>query len=68
MSAIIKRQRVTNDAPATQRHAEKSIRVIKSDGEVFAVELSCSCGDVSVIELVHADADKAPNTTTAPRQ
>ena len=55
MSAIIKRQRVTSEAPAPRPHAQTSIRVLKSGGEVFAVEVTCACGEVTVVELVAED-------------
>ena len=53
--SIIKKERVTlapfvPDAPV-EGHTEKQVRVLKRDGIVFAVELTCSCGELSVVEL-----------------
>lgn len=65
MAAIIKREHVSHEAAGVApRHTDKSIRVIQNNGEVFAVELTCSCGDVSVIELVHSEMGATPNTST----
>ena len=62
MAAIIKKQNVTREATgAVSRHTEKSIRVIQNNGEVFAVELTCSCGEVSVIELTHSQMGAPQN-------
>lgn len=68
MSVIIKRTRVTQDAPLAPVHSETSIRVLKADGEVFAVELTCTCGDVNVIELVQADVGATPQRSAAAPQ
>jgi hypothetical protein len=35
----------------------KSVRLLKLDGEVRALELTCSCGERSVIELAYSEAD-----------
>lgn len=65
MSAIIKRGRVTSDAAPARVHSETAIKVLKSDGEVFALELTCACGEVNVIELVQADVGAAPQAANA---
>jgi len=69
MSAIIKRRRVTQDVVTTAPvHAETTIRVLKSDGEVFALELTCACGDVNVIELVQGEVGATPQRQTSSPQ
>ncbi len=68
---IIKRDRVRmNRAPATpaERRAaaaaqghQTSARVIQENGRVVAVELTCACGDKTLLELDH-DGALPPNT------
>lgn len=65
--AIIKRTRVQLDAQparpsaaagastAAASHSDKSVRLLEHEGRVRAIELTCSCGDVSVIELDYPD-------------
>lgn len=55
--SIIKRQRVTlepyspiADAGGACLH-EKSVRVLKREGKVMALELTCSCGEITVVEF-----------------
>lgn len=64
---IIKRDQVSlRAAPKTQNHAEtrvlsgshdhpapgeKGVRLLEEDGEVRAIELVCSCGEVTLIQL-----------------
>ena len=52
--SIIKRQRVNLEPYARasgQAHQEKSVRLLRRDGVVMALELSCSCGEVTVVEF-----------------
>lgn len=60
MSSIIKKQRVNVSAFVpeiqTETQHEKSVRVLKREGVVLAVEFTCSCGDTSVVELALEDA------------
>ena len=63
MSSIIKKERVnvSEFVPEIQAEAqhEKSVRVLKREGVVMAVEFTCSCGDTSVVELALDDAPQA---------
>ena len=63
MGNLIKGERVrflaetkpqTEDQPAP---CAKSVRLLKLDGEVRALELTCSCGERSVIELDYSEAE-----------
>lgn len=36
-------------------HGEKQVRLLREDEVVRAVELTCSCGEVTVIELAYAE-------------
>lgn len=71
---IIKRRRVQLEAvqrvPArahasSKAHAEvaheKSVRALTTDGRVQAVEITCSCGEVTLVELAYDRAPEAPN-------
>lgn len=72
---IIKRRRV-RVAPEAARpigaagraegacRVEKGVRLLEADGRVHAIELTCSCGEVSVVELDYA----APARAAAPAQ
>jgi hypothetical protein len=63
---IIKRHRVCEGTsvpsqPGAQRPTQaepndKSVRLLEEGGRVHAIELICSCGDVSVIGLDYPDA------------
>jgi hypothetical protein len=37
----------------------KGVRLLERDGRVHAIELVCTCGEVSVIELDYGDAPAA---------
>jgi hypothetical protein len=56
--SIIKRTRVhvgpvaaAGAAGAPCARAEKRVRLLEHEGVVRAIELTCSCGEVSVVEL-----------------
>jgi len=34
---------------------EKAVRLLEEDGRVTAIELTCSCGEVTVVELLYQD-------------
>lgn len=63
MGNLIKGERVrllaeTNPEPAQPpATCAKSVRLLKLDGEVRAIELTCSCGERSLIELDYSEAD-----------
>lgn len=44
--------------PSGRRHA-KSVELLDLDGRVHAIQLTCSCGEVSVIDLEYPE-DPAP--------
>lgn len=59
-SQIIKHTLVQLGAPAPARgtnaskerpHGRKDARIIQIDGEVRAIEVTCACGDKTVVEL-----------------
>jgi len=63
---IIKRHRITTAAP-TERPAaprtapkaprpQQSARPIFVDGRLTAIEVTCSCGEVMVVEIEYANA------------
>ena len=43
--------RVLTDAQDRPAPGEKGVRLLQEDGEVRAIELVCSCGEVTLIEL-----------------
>jgi len=72
MQPIIKREhvRMTGAAQPHDRKrdradcappTEKSVRLLEQQGQVRAIELTCDCGEVTVIELQYPDraAEKA---------
>lgn len=48
--------------PQASAHA-KHVRLLEHEGRVRAIELTCSCGDVSVIELDYPDAPRPQEVT-----
>jgi hypothetical protein len=75
-TSIIKHDRVRLDvagaacnepngtAPTAQarQRVPKGVRLLERDGRVHSIELTCACGEVSVIELEYAAAQ--PTGTT----
>lgn len=70
---IIKRERVALGAPpprpernaqaasCSSTPAKPSLRAVEQDGVVVALELTCSCGEVSLVELRYpADPEARP--------
>jgi len=66
MQPIIKRDRVrmtSAERPHERNRArvdgarasEKSVRLLEEQGQVRAIELTCDCGEVTVIELHYPD-------------
>ena len=45
-------------APDAERCA-KSVRLMQSEGLVHAIELRCSCGEVTLIELDYSEPESA---------
>ena len=50
-------------APAAKEH-ERGVRLIRVDGRAHSIELTCDCGQVSVIELEYEPA--APPESPGP--
>jgi hypothetical protein len=60
MQAIVKKQFVQVDAQehtaavrgsAAPRSCKKSVRLLRIEGAVQALEVTCSCGELTVVEL-----------------
>jgi hypothetical protein len=64
MGNVIKSERVRLvSGPAEQQPNEaasctKTVRLLKLEGEVQAIELTCSCGERTLIELAYGPAEK----------
>ena len=74
MREIIKRQRVLMSEPARPgrggpgaeaevEHARVA-RLLRVEGRVTAIELTCSCGSTSVVELQYEPEDPTPEATS----
>lgn len=61
----------THDAPAgagaakarAPRTGQKKVELVRADGKVRALEITCACGEKTVVELDYADdkpADEKP--------
>ena len=70
MSSIIKKERVNVSEFVPELHAEtkheKSVRVLKREGVVMAIEITCTCGEVTVVELALEDAPQAQPSAPNP--
>ena len=75
LQRIIKRSRVCSDPvpddsghrrprPARHSAARKGARLIHVDGRLQAIEVTCACGDVMVIEIEY-ESEAAPEETTS---
>jgi len=60
MQAIVKKQFVQVDAQehtsavrgsSAPRSCKKSVRLLRINGSVQALEVTCSCGEITVVEL-----------------
>jgi hypothetical protein len=40
---------------------EKTVEVLRLEGVVHAIHVTCSCGEVSVVELTYPDASAVPD-------
>lgn len=69
---IIKRERVafgpqpspgerTASASCGSAKTRRAVRAIEQDGVVVAVELTCSCGEVSLVELRYPQGSEDPS-------
>jgi hypothetical protein len=79
MTHVIKSERVlhTSGPPISRSKRsgegphEKSVRLVRLDGDVRALELTCSCGEVTLIELTYPDDSAAadvPERADAPAE
>jgi len=61
-NAIIKRSRVQlEERQVVCTDGAKSARLLEDQGVVHAIELVCSCGEVTVFEIEYADtSEQAP--------
>ena len=51
---------------ATARHShEKTVELLRIEGRVQAIELLCSCGEKTLIELDYDQAEKTEEATDA---
>lgn len=63
MQRVIKSERVHVDEPTRKTHTKttssashtraQGVRLVKVDGRVAAIEFTCSCGEVSMLELCY---------------
>jgi hypothetical protein len=51
-------------ASGGQRH-EKTVELLRIEGRVQAIELVCTCGEKTLIELDYEQADKAEDASDA---
>jgi hypothetical protein len=52
---IIKNRNVRLERKTLRCTEEKAVRLLEDEGAVVAIELSCSCGEVTVVELEYAE-------------
>lgn len=45
--------------------AAKAARVVRIDGEARAIEITCSCGETTLVELEYGEPSPAPQSATA---
>jgi len=66
MQSIIKKDQVraalpgTSPAPCASEPRERSLRVLSESGLVHAIEITCSCGEITLVEL-----DQSPATESS---
>jgi len=70
MSPIIKKEQVSIAAPEQtltrrRRGHAKAANLLRVDGQVRAIEVSCSCGEKMVIELDYEQGAKSEPATPA---
>lgn len=67
---IIKSSNVRLEAPSRRRHASapaqdagarapSRVRLLEDDGEVYALEVTCACGETTVVQLTYGDSSAA---------
>jgi len=63
MNQIIKKKRLQIDATPAQHKGEAQIALLKDGDVVRAIEVRCSCGDATVVELDYAEP-QGPDSDT----
>lgn len=48
---------LVQSAELAPEHGQKSVRLLEEAGRVHALEFTCSCGDVTAVELVYPGND-----------
>lgn len=43
-------------------HGQKAVRLLDEGGRIRAIELTCTCGEVTAIELTYPDEPVQPNS------
>jgi hypothetical protein len=72
MPSIIKSSSVREAHPGTPSSrprssaaCEKSVELLRQDGVVHALQITCSCGDTTVVELDYPEENPVENETSA---
>ena len=60
---IIKNQNVLLERRSVACDEPKSVKLLEHEGVVHAIELVCSCGEVTVLELEYDDRPTATEET-----
>lgn len=62
-------QRVGPGASQPSEACEKAVRLLEMGGRVHALELSCLCGEITIIELDYpSEARTEPEEPTTPQE
>ena len=72
MRKVIKKECVRIDRNGTVHvggssrpaHRVPGVRLIRLDGRVHSIELTCRCGDVSILEIEYDGAEVQPEVTS----
>jgi len=75
MASIIKNDHVrvleratsgaSGSAASSRQHHGKTVELLRIEGRVQAIELVCTCGEKTLIELDYDQAEKAEEATDA---
>jgi hypothetical protein len=75
MQRVIKRSSVdwigpgatpASKATAERRAPARAVRLLRLDGRVYAIEFTCACGQVSVLELEYGERAPGPELESPP--
>ena len=62
MTNIIKKQRVKLEQELPARSGEERVELLEEGGVVRAIQVRCSCGEITVVELQYDDTvDPTPD-------